>query len=72
MSNVPYIDDEEDVLADLIEEFESTLNIEEISAKIHYYNSLEFKLNSLNENIYSLQFNEALEASFIDKLTAIL
>lgn len=50
MSNVPNIDDENNVLGDLIEEFKSTLKIDRISAEIHYYNSL----NLLQQEIFTL------------------
>lgn len=51
MSNVPNIDDENNVLGELIEEFKSTLKIDRISAEIHYYNSLEL----LQQQIFTLE-----------------
>jgi len=34
--------------------------------------SLEFKLNDVSSTVYSLVFDDNLDASYIDKITAIL
>lgn len=69
MSNVPYIDDEDDVLADLINEFKSTLSIDEIAAEIHYYNSLEL----LQQQIFTLHRPKtALAKEYVSLTNAIV
>lgn len=68
MSNVPYIDDENNVLGDLIEEFKSALKIDEISAEIHCYNSLEL----LQQQIFTLDRGKtALAREYVELTDAV-
>lgn len=50
MSNIPDIDDEQDVLAKMVDEFKFSLNIENISATLHHYNSL----NLIEQQLFTL------------------
>ncbi len=51
VSNIPDIDDEDNVLGKMLEEFRSSLKIEKISAEIHHYDSL----NLLEQQVFVLR-----------------